>query len=249
MKNIKFLILFLTASTFLTSCDEYENTAEPSKVTYLPLITIIGDPVIDLDCSATSYTDEGATAEEAGQAIMLTTTINPSYFGGSEVNGTDNYQITYSAENKDGIPGAATRYVNWPECNGDLTSSIAGMYTAYLSRTDANGNVLATPQYQGVGPIIIKDLGNNEYAISDAQGGWYEYGRSLGVPYATLGLTITANDIPSNDFTYGPPVETGSFGGLNTMTAFTVDAGAKTIDWTVEWEFGFTFDVHLEQND
>ena len=246
--NIKYLILFCTACMFFTSCDKYENTAEPSKITYLPKITILGEPVIDLDCSATSYTDEGATAEEAGQAIELTTTVNASYFGSAEVDGTDTYQINYSAENKDGIPGAAIRYVNWPECNGDLTTSIAGMYTAYLTRTDGGGNVLATPQYQGVGPIIIKDLGNNEYAISDLQGGWYEYGRSLGVPYATLGQTLTANDIPGNDFTFGPPVETGSFGGLDTMTSFTVDAGAKTIDWVVEWEFGFTFDVHLEQN-
>ena len=213
--NIKYLILFCTACMFFTSCDKIENTATPSSTTFLPLITIIGEPVIDLDCTATSYTDEGATAEEAGQPIPLSTAINASYFGSGEVNGTDNYQITYSAVNKDGIPGAAIRYVNWPECNGDLTTSIAGMYTAYLKRTDSGGNVLATPQYQGVGPIIIKDLGGNEYAISDAQGGWYEYGRSLGVPYATLGQTVTANDIPANDFTYGPPVETSTFGGLN----------------------------------
>ena len=247
--NIKYIILFCATCVFFASCSKTENSAEPSKITYLPKITVFGETDITLECTETSYTDEGAKAEEQGQTIPLTTTINASYFGSPEVDGPDNYTITYSAVNKDGIAGAANRFVAWPECNGDLVNSIAGMYTAYLSRTDGGGNVLATPQYQGVGPIIIKDLGNNEYAISDLHGGWYEYGRSLGVAYATLGQTITANDIPSNDFTFGPPVSTNTFGGENTLLTFTVDPGAKTIDFSVYWEYDFTFDVHLVQND
>ena len=108
---------------------------------------------------------------------------------------------------------------------------------------------MATPQYQGVGPIFIKSLGGGQYAISDAIGGWYEYGRSLGVAYAALGQTVTANDIATNDFTYGPPIEVSSFGGALEMTEFSVDAANKEINFRTEWEFDFQFDVRLVQND
>jgi hypothetical protein len=250
MKNIKFLMLLCAACAFFTSCDKTENSAEPSKITYLPKITVLGEPDIELPCSGGSYTDEGATATESGAAITLNTVINPSYFGSSEINGPDKYIISYSAENKDGIPGAASRKVVWPVCNGDLVTSIAGTYTAYLSRLNVGtGATLATPQYQGVGPVYIKDLGNDEYQLSDALGGWYEYGRSLGTGFLATGQTITANNILTNDFTFGPPVEVGTFGGLNTMTGMTVDAATKTIVWTTSWEAGFEFTVTLVQND
>ncbi len=232
-----------------SSCDKYENSAEPSFITYLPKLDVNGASNITLECDATGYTDEGASALEQGAPINLNTTITAKYFGSSTIDGPDVYSILYSAENKDGIPGAAVRTVTWKECNGDLVNSIAGMYTAYLSRTTTStGAVLATPQYQGVGPIIIKDLGNDQYAISDAIGGWYEFGRSLGVAYAAIGQTITANDIPSNDFTFGPAVEVGGFGGLNTLTSFDVFPGEKKIVFTTEWESGFTFEVTLIQN-
>lgn len=249
MKSIKFFFLLLFTVTLFYNCDKTENSAEPSAITYLPKVTIIGESDIVLPCGGGNYTDEGATAEEGGQSITLNTDISGKYFGGSEVSGPDEYSITYSAVNKDGIPGVQVRSVLIPECNGDLVTSIAGMYTAYLSRTTkSSGAVLATPQYQGVGPIIIKDLGGNQYAISDAIGGWYEYGRSLGVAYAALGQTITANDIPSNDFTFGPAVEVGSFGGVNTLLTFEVIPAEKKIIFTTDWEAGFTFEVTLIQN-
>lgn len=247
MKNIKFLLpLFMVALFY--SCDKTENSAEPSFITYLPKLTMNGPSNITLDCNATGYTDEGLVAEEQGTEIPVVTAVQPRYFGGNTVDGPDVYDIVYSAENKDKIPGAAIRTVTWEECNGDLVNSIAGMYTAYLARTSAAGAVLATPQYQGVGPIIIRDLGNNEYAISDAIGGWYEYGRSLGVAYAAIGQTITANDIPANDFTFGPAIEVGGFGGVNTLTDFTVIPAENKIVFTTSWDAGFTFEVTLIQN-
>lgn len=250
MKNIKFLFLPLFMVALFSSCDKTENSAEPSTITYLPKLTMNGPSSVTLDCNTTDYTDEGLVAEEQGTAIPVVTTVIPRYFGGNTVDGPDVYDIVYSAENKDGIPGAAARTVTWEECNGDLVNSIAGMYTAYLSRTSVPGGVvLATPQYQGVGPIIIRDLGNDQYAISDAIGGWYEYGRSLGPAYAAVGQTITANNIPANDFTFGPPVEVGGFGGLNTLTDFTVFPAEKKIVFTTEWEAGYTFEVTLVQND
>ncbi len=250
MKNIKFFLLPIFMVALFSSCDKTENSAEPSFITYLPKLTMNGPSSITLDCNATGYTDEGLVAEEQGTEIPIITSVEPRYFGGDAVDGPDVYNIVYSAENKDGIPGAAVRTIVWEECNGDLVNSIAGMYTAYLSRTSvSSGAVLATPQYQGVGPIIIRDLGNNEYAISDAIGGWYEYGRSLGVAYAAIGQTITANNIPANDFTFGPAIEVGGFGGVNTLTDFTVIPAENKIVFTTDWEAGFTFEVTLIQND
>ena len=243
MKNIQYLILFCATCMFLTSCDKYKNSAEPSTVTYLPKITMMGESDIVLDCTATSYTDEGAIAEEAGSQIPVTTTITGHYYGSNAVDGVDQYEITYSAENKDGIPGAAMRSVLWPACNGDLVNSIAGMYTADVAR---NGSI--TPQYQGLGPIIVKDLGNGEYQISDAIGGYYDYGRGYGFHYAALGMVVKANHIPSNDFTHDDVVPVGDFGGNLTMTEFSVDPGTKTITFTTEWDLGYVFEVTMTQN-
>jgi len=245
---MKYIYLLLAACFVFAGCDKTENSAEPSSVTFLPTITVEGPMSVELACNATGYADPGASAEEGGQSIELNTSINAKYFGSDAIDGPDGYEIVYSAENQDGIPGAEVRTVFWPECNGDLVNSIAGTYTAYLTRLNSDGVPLATPQYQGVGPIIIKDLGNDQYQISDAIGGWYEYGRSLGVAYAALGQTVTAVDIPANDFTFGPPIEVSSFGGELIMTEFMVDAANKEINFVTEWAFGFTFQVKLIQN-
>ena len=248
MKNINLLMVLALCCFAFSACDKEENTAEPSEVTFLPFIEIQGEQSITLDCDASGYTDEGATATESGTDIPLNTTVSGVYFGSPDINGPDRYEITYSAFNKDSIPGSQVRKIVWPVCNGDLVNSIAGMYTAYLSRTGPDGSVLATPQYQEVGPIYIRDMGDDVYAISDAIGGWYEYGRSLGITYTAKGMTVKANDISANDFDLSDPIIVGGFGGELEMTDFTVDAAAKEINIHTSWEFGFTFDVRLVQN-
>lgn len=240
MNSMKKYIIGLFVLAVFASCEEWTNSAEKSAITYLPLIEVIGESDITLDCDAAGYEDEGAIANEGPETIEYETTVSPNYFGDVTISGPDKYQIAYSAVNKDGIPGSAFRYVYWPECNGDLTTSIAGVYTADVTR-----NGVITPQYMGLGPIIIKDLGNGEYQLSDAIGGYYDYGRAYGYTYASTGMIITANNIPANDFTYGDPVPVGAFGGVNVMKTFTVNAAAKTINFTTEWDAGFNFSVKL----
>ena len=92
-------------------------------------------------------------------------------------------------------------------------------------------------------------MGNNVYQLSDAIGGYYDFGRGYGFHYAGTGMTVTANDIPGNDFTYGANIGVGAFGGDLAMTAFSVDAANRTINLTTEWSFGFTFEVELIQVD
>jgi hypothetical protein len=45
--------------------------------------------------------------------------------------------------------------------------------------------------------FISKRLMVIKYKISDALGGWYEFGRKLGVAYAAPGHEFTANNIAS----------------------------------------------------
>lgn len=237
----RYLIMILVILTF-TQCEEFTNSAEKSKVTYLPKIEMIGPSSEQLECDATGWTDPGVDASEGGEPIEVETVTHGSYYGSSTVNGPDVYDISYSAVNVDGIPGSAFRSVFWPECNGNLTTSIAGMYKANVVR---NGVVSA--QYQGLGPIFIVDLGGGQYQLSDAIGGYYDFGRGYGYHYAALGMVVTANNIPGNDFTYGDPVPVGDFGGELEMTAFSVNAANKTIQFTTDWDAGFTFVVTLTQ--
>lgn len=248
MKKYKLILCTLSIlGLMLTSCDpsvDAPGSSDSSEITFLPLITLEGGDVV-LDCNATSYSDPGAVATAGGEEIELVTVVSGKYFGGTSVNdGPDSYAVAYSALNADGIPATAFRSVLWPECNGDLVTSIAGMYTASVAR---NGSSPAA--YQNNGPFIIKDLGGNRYAISDAQGGWYEYGRAIGVAYATLGMVLKANNIAANDFTSEGPVTTGTFGGTNTFKSLTVDPATKTLVLTVEWDFGYTFKSTWTQTD
>lgn len=247
MKKIKLLIYIIPILVLVfTSCDpsvEAPGSKDKSEVTYLPLIELEGGDVV-LDCSATSYSDPGATASAGGSEIELITNVVGNYFGGSSVNGPDVYSVAYSAFNDDDIPATAFRTVLWPECNGDLVTSIAGMYTASVAR---NGSSPAG--YQNNGPFIIRDLGNDRYAISDAQGGWYEYGRKLGKAYATPGLILKANNIAANDFTSEGTFSTNTFGGTNTFKSLTVDPVTKTLVLTIEWDFGYTFVSTFTQTD
>ena len=95
--------------------------------------------------------------------------------------------------------------------------------------------------------MLIRKVGANQYELSNADGGWYQFGRALGPDYASPGAIVTANDIPTNSFSFGPAVEVRTFGGLITLTSMTVDAANKTIVFTSDWTLGFTFTATLKQ--
>lgn len=252
----KYIMMLFILGAF-ASCEEFTNSAERSKVTYLPVLEIVGESDVELACTATSYDDPGAEATVGGEPIEYQTAITGQYFGGSLVDGewvyddnttvsdNDIYEFYYTAENVDGIPAAAFRHVTVPECNGNLITSIAGMYKSSLVRTTAAGAAAGT--YTDLGPIIIKDLGNDVYQLSDALGGWYDLGRAFGYTGAAPGMTVTANNIATNDFTFGDPVHDQTFGGLVTMTELTVNAGAKTLVFKCDWDAGYKFVFTLTQ--
>jgi len=245
MKQIYFAVIIGLLSASLLSCDSVVNSAEASEVTYLPKLTMNGASEIDLGCNPSGgYADEGLIAEEQGKEIPVTTVVTGKYFDAGAINGPDIYSITYSAANKDGIPGAAERTVIWQECQGDLVNSIAGMYSSVVVR-----NGVSSAQYTDLGPVIVRDLGGGVYQLSDAIGGYYDFGRGYGSDYAAKGMKIKANNIPANDFTHTDVVKVGLFADPNnlTMTNFTVDPATKTIKFTTDWDAGFVFEVTLTQ--
>lgn len=244
MKNILFLFLALFSFTFISCEKDGEVDLEPSKITYLPALTMTGPSFLQLDCSTTSFTDPGLIATVNGQEIDVVTTVTPTYFGGSTISGPDIYTINYQAYNTDSIPGAASRTVLIPPCNGDLVNDISGLYISDVVRTTTSSGALVT--YNDLEYVLIKSLGGNKYAISDAIGGYYELGRALGTAYAAPGATITATSIPGNSFTFDTPAEVGGFGGAATLTSFTVNPGDKTIVFESAWNV-YTFRVVLTQ--
>jgi len=241
MKKLKLLIYIIPIfGLVMTSCDpsvEALGFDHLSEVTYLPLITLVGGDV-ELDCDATEYTDPGAEASAGGEEIELFTNTSGTYYGSNTVDGPDIYSVSYSAYNADSIPATAFRSVYWPPCNGDFVTSIAGVYTCSMTRTPGYSTT-------DIGPILIKDMGNDVYGISDAIGGWYEHEYGYGPAYAATGMTVTANDIPANDFTHDDVIGVGAFGGAATITSFSVDPVAKTIKFTTEWDAGYVWKITL----
>jgi hypothetical protein len=242
----KYILLLFVLAAF-ASCEETTNAAKKSEVTYLPKVTMNGEADIQLSCDAEGFTDEGVTMTEGGEELDVETVVTGTFFEGTTVDGPDVYEISYSAVNKDGIPGTAIRTVSWPECNGDLNSNLAGMYMSDLVRTKTDGTAAGT--YNDVGPIIIRDLGNNEYQISDMLGGWYVFGRALGYTYGAPGGKIKVNNIATDDFTHDDVVEVKTFGGNANITDFAVDPGTGTIVYHVAWDAGYIFKVTLTQMD
>lgn len=248
MKNYKILLYtFSILGLFLTSCDTDDEVLDKSNVTFLPKITLEGSSNLVLDCDTETYTDPGAIAEAGGSEIDLTTTVQGLYFGGTSVDGPDKYSVTYSALNADEIPAAAFRSVIWPACNGDLVTDISGMYTASILRTRPTTGATVNFTADAFGPYFIIDLGGGVYQLSDAIGGFYEFGYGYGPAYAATGMTVTANNIATNDFTHEDVIGVGAFGGELEMDSFSVNSATKTIKFTSSWSFNYVFEVTLTQ--
>lgn len=244
----------------LSGCErDLETEGITNKITYYAVIepnpiVIDGEEYIDvvLDKGA-DFTDPGAVVTEEGQEIEYTTTVTGTYFTGSsssiDMNVPDEYAVTYSAVNKDGFPGSFTRNVTVLPANGDLVNSIEGTYTVTVSRSPAGGP--ANADYTDREYVYIRHVSDNIYMISDAIGGYYEFGRDYGPAYAATGGTIKANNIATNSFEFPDAAVVGSFGGEAAITpgSMSVNAAEKTITFQSTWNGPplYTFTVTLKQ--
>ena len=238
MKYLK--IIFVLFVTSLVSCSS-DETGDVSRVTNYPIMTLNGDP-IEFVTQGDAYNDPGATATEDGSEIPVETYIGSgTYYGsaGVDTSTSDQYFITYAAENQDGFSGSALREVWVVPPTGDLTTSIEGLYISNVQRVGSDLQV-------GNEYIIISKTGTNTYNLSHGLGGYYDLGRGYGPGYAALGSVVTANDIASNDFSITDstlPI----WGYTVGVTGFTVDAVNKTITYTGLASVGSAFDVELTQ--
>ena len=242
MKKL-FILAFI--STMLWSCDD-ASTADVSDITYYPDFEVLGDAVIFIPKGGT-YTDPGVNVSEAGTEIEYTTSISGKYSGGRSVNTNvaDIYTVSYNAVNQDGFSGTAGRTVIVYE-DSDLVTGIEGLY---LSTSNRDGAL--TAQYTNMQYVMITKNDDGTYKLSDGIGAYYDIGRAYGAGYASP-VTITANNIPANNFTIDNPFPVGTFGGNTVLTDFTVNATAGTITFKSVWDAadddpatGYTFAVTL----
>lgn len=235
MKYFKFIALLMTLPLFF-SCEEDTEIAE-SRITYLPKFEVSGDAYIELDCTE-SYTDPGTKAIEGGQEIEVTTVVKGTYFGETSISTPDEYVINYSAVNVDGIPGSFMRQVLKKPCDGDLTSSLSGIYTSTVTRI--TGAVQAN-----LNNVYIVQLSDNTYALSHGIGGYYDLGLGYGADYASKGAIITVNDLATNDITV-TNAQFPVWGNIVQISNFKVDAANNTITYHGSGNFGNgEFDIVL----
>lgn len=245
MKSIINLIKvsFVFGALFtISSCNNEPEISNISRITYFPTFVYEGGDFAIIPC-ASDFEIPQIVATENGQELPLTVVTKgisgtvPSV----DINKADIYVETTSAVNQDGYAGEVVRTF-WVACTGDLVSSIEGLYSSTVIR---NGAV--NPQYFDMEYVLIRKVGANQYEVSCAIGGYYEFGRAYGSDYRAPGVIVTATDIPSNTFSFSDPVPVGAFGGACTMTSMTVDPATKTIHFTSDWDAGFAFDVTLTQ--
>lgn len=224
-------------------CDNEPEQSDLSRITYFPMFEYEGGNLALIPCMS-DFEIPPVTATESGTEIP--TTVEVTGLSGPvpavDINKADFYTETTSAINQDGYPGSVVRQF-WVACTGDLVTSIEGLYTSTVARNGPN------PTYFDLKYILIRKVEgtDNQYEISNADGGWYQFGRALGVPYSSPGHIVIANDIPSNDFSFGPAVPVNTFGGLIQIDGMTVDPATKTIVFTSTWDMGFTFTATLTQ--
>jgi hypothetical protein len=237
---MKKLIAFIFASLLFVACDNVD-TANVSSLTNYPLLTLNGNSTVYVSLG-TPYSDQGAIATENAQTIPSVTSATGTYRGADKIDTSiaDEYSQTYTATNKDGFDGSASRMV-YVYNNADLVTSIEGIYTSTVIR-----NGITDAKYTNMEYIHIWKNSNGTYEMSDGIGGWYNYGYGYGIAYTAQPVIITANSITANDFSI-PNFPVGAFGGDAEMTQFTVDPTTKTITFTTTWDAGYTFEVTLNQ--
>lgn len=245
MKRIYNILILISLVAFVSSCERELTSEGVSKITYYAEMNMTGDQVILLPLNAT-FTDPGVTATEKGNPINVVQSVSGIFhsYSGNTVDMTtaNEYEIKYTATNSDGFSANLYRNV-YVAKTGDLVNSIEGLYKSTVKRNGVGG-----AQYTNMEYVMIWKTGANTYQISDGIGGYYDIGRGYGSGYMAPGGTVTAVNIPTNNFTFGPNFSVGTFGGVAKLTAMTVNAVARTVTFTSTWDGGpYTFVVTLTQ--
>lgn len=203
-----------------------------STITNYPIMELNGDETVFVPLGST-YNDPGVTATENGVEIQYTSKSIGDYRKGTKLdtNVSDQYTQSYTATNKDGFSNTITRTVIVYK-NGDLVNSIEGLYTSTVAR---NGST-PSDAYRNMEYILIWKNNDGTYEISDSFGGWYQYGRAIGITSITPGGTMKAVDISANTFTFpGNPLTNTYFGGVANLTSVIVTPSTKNVVVSCDW--------------
>jgi hypothetical protein len=230
-KAIYSIILFVAFA--LTACNLDLATEDISTITYYPEFILEGDDFY-LIAEGEDFVEPGITVLEQGEEIPYSATYRGRYNGyvGPTI-GTDpdQYVLTYSATNRDGFAGTASRTIVAVN-TGDLTTSIEGAYSSNPVRITG---VSYAPSV-----VMIWEVAPNVYEISCSVGGFYADGRGDGDGSLSKGGTITVNNLATNDFTFTPGF-IDNFGLDVGITSMTVDPATKTITFVAEGAFANGF--------
>ncbi|MEP4532774.1 MAG: BT_2262 family domain-containing protein [Cyclobacteriaceae bacterium] len=238
MKAINKLFGLLAFAVLFVACDE-DDTANTSSITYYPVFEVTGAAVLQLGTSE-DFSDPGVVATEQGTEIDVTTSFVgrfSGYSGASLPNEVDEYSVLYSAVNVDGFAGTTSRTLYRVD-NGDMTTSISGLYSATVVRSTG-------VMYSDIN-VLVWEKSPGVFEISHGIGGYYGEGSGFGDGYLARGATVTVNDLATNDFTFGQ-MQFPIWGNVVDITSMTVNAGAKTITYHTLADFGGEWDITLTQ--
>jgi hypothetical protein len=227
MKKLFLYIIF--AASLLSGCNDLESEGL-SRITYFPEFELQGEELYFIG-EGDDFTDPGVKAFEAGEEIPVASSYygRYSFFSGSSI-GTapDQYNLNYTAVNKDGFAVNESRRIIAIN-TGDMTTSLEGAYEATPVRI--NGVSYATHPI-----VLIWETAPNVYEISCSVAGFYADGRGDGDGSLSRGGTITVNDLATNDFAFTPGF-IDNFGSEVGITSMTVNATTKTITFVTEGDF------------
>jgi len=207
-----------------------------------PVITITGNATVTVELG-TSYTDAGATANDAFHGSTPVTSS-----GSVNTNAVGTYQITYTATDLDGNTATATRTVNVVDTTPPVvtvtganpaTAELGGTYTdAGATAADASGSVAVVTS----GTVDTSTLGayTLTYTATDASGNAGTATRTVNVVDTTAPAVTVTGDNPASvelggTYTDAGATATDASGDVTVVTTGTVDTatvGEYTLTYT-----------------
>ena len=249
MKHIfKTFTLFL-AIVLLSGCHKITSDGV-TFVTSYPIFTMLGDNPLYIELGAT-FTDPGVVVMEGETDI--TSKLNVT--GSVRTNQTGLYYVTYSAVNKDGFPGSASRkvYVYDPT----MTTDISGSYTVDLANSNrytfSDGSVI---EYSDMGAMYGGDFSEftveikssflpGYFSVNDLFGGYYVAGRLYDSRYLMGGIIALNRD---NSIVVVESRVPGWGDSLNDLEDGFYDPDTQTIEWGAIYADSYSFNVVLNKN-
>lgn len=213
VKNVSYIcILFLFAGFLFISCEQWDETADISRVSYLPQFELSGGEFISVEQNEGNFTEPGVKAYVGDNEV----TVN-LLFGGTLYDISTNtvdlstpgvYIRVYYAENSDGVSNTIERLVSVTHedvTDNDLSGTYVGtlwdpQVTTRVKKINDNGlyeadEVMGFPGFSMPGRFV--DIGNNELALLPDEGYFGNYGYSEGrYTNRTLSWTIYLLDAP-----------------------------------------------------